>query len=505
MTNAFSNIDKEKFRMLKKHLADRSVRVSNYKTYVDESLSKLRTVLDDSGTRPIIFVGSGLSRRYLNAPDWIGLLEQLIKLNPIIKMPIGYYTQNTKNDLPAVASALVEEYQTFAWAQYERDVFPKELYDHSYSKSIFLKSQISQVMDELMNSFSEEEHPYSNELEILRTLKPHALITTNYDSILEKLFPDFNVVVGQQVIRKKEATNIGHILKIHGSTNKPEEIVISSDDYDLFHEKQKYLIAKLLTYFMEHPVIFLGYSVSDSNIKSILADISEIVSGDNDEVVNNIWFIEWKNEEIEPEYRPPMDKSIDLGEGKSIRVNYMLVNSFEQIYKSLYQDSAIGIDALRELQNNIYNIVKSKTITDLEVDMVNIQNITDEESLARLIGLQNHGEPATKEKLRLLGIGTIGDPEKLLAMYPMRISQLAEKLGLPNWYYVDKAIKQVEKTTNFNIKNSNNQYHIDIGITQSEHRYSIDALELIRKVINSEDYTLILDDAGKEIASTSNQ
>ncbi|MDZ4427883.1 SIR2 family protein, partial [Bacillus cereus] len=291
--------------------------MSNYEIYIDESLSRLRTVLDDSGSRPILFAGSGLSRRYLDSPDWIGLLEQLIRLNPIIKMPIGYYTQNTKNDYPAVASALVEEYQTFAWEQYGNDVFPQELYDPSYSKSIFLKYKIAQVLDELIGSFDIEEHPYYEELEILKTLKPHAIITTNYDYLLETLFPDFNVVVGQQVIKKKEATNIGHILKIHGSTNKPEDIVISSDDYEVFHEKQKYLTAKLLTYFMEHPVIFLGYSVTDSNIRNILADISEIVSGDTDEVVNNIWFIEWKKEEIDPEFRPPTDKTIDLGSGKS--------------------------------------------------------------------------------------------------------------------------------------------------------------------------------------------
>lgn len=111
--------------------------MSIYETYITESLTRLRTVLDDSGTRPILFAGSGLSRRYLGSPDWLGLLEKLIKLNPIIKMPIGFYTQNTNNNLPAVASALVDEYQTYAWEQYENDVFPKELYDHSHSKSIF--------------------------------------------------------------------------------------------------------------------------------------------------------------------------------------------------------------------------------------------------------------------------------------------------------------------------------------------------------------------------------
>lgn len=475
--------------------------MSKYKTYIEESLSRLRTVLDDSGSRPILFAGSGLARRYLNSPDWIGLLEQLIKLNPIVTMPIGYYTQNTKNDYPAVASALVEAYQKFAWEQYGNDVFPNELYDPSYSKSIFLKYKIAQILDDLMGDFDIEGHTYYSELEILKTLKPHAIVTTNYDYLLETLFPDFNVVIGQQVIKKKEATNIGHILKIHGSTNKPEEIVIASDDYDVFHEKQKYLTAKLLTYFMEHPVVFLGYSITDSNIKNILADISEIVSGDTDEVVNNIWFIEWKKEMIDPEFRPPSDKMIDLGKGKSIRINYMQVNAFEDLYESLYQNSAMGIDVLRELQNNVYNIVKSKTITDLEVDMVNIQNITDEEELARLIGLQGSVEDTIVpgDKIKLMGIGTITDPEKLIAMFPMRISQVAEKLGLSYWYPVDKAIKQIHSDTNFNLKEFNNIYHIDIGINQSEHRYSTEAVALLEKVINNEDYTVIVDDKGTEI------
>lgn len=475
--------------------------MSNYEAYIEDSLSRLRTVLDDSGTRPILFAGSGLSRRYLGSPDWLGLLEKLIDLNPIIKMPIGYYTQSTNNNLPVVASTLVDEYQSYAWEQYQNDVFPKELFDHSHSKSIFLKSQIAQILDDLSKDFNIVGHPHSNELETIKTLNPHAIITTNYDSLLEDLFPEFNVVVGQQVIRTKDATNIGHILKIHGSTDKPEEIVISEDDYELFHKKQKYLTAKLLTYFMEHPVIFLGYSVNDQNIKSILSDISEIVSGDSDEVVNNIWFVEWKNE-IDSESRPPMDKPIDLGDGKSIRVNYILVNSFERLYESLYQNSAMGISSLRELQNNIYNIVKSKTITDLEVDMVNVQNITDENSLARLIGLNIEGNTSSEARISLMGIATIADHEQLIAMFPMRISDIASKLGYTNWNYVNNAIKQIQTKTGFNLKDSNNIYHVDIGVNERQplHRYSVEALELLRKVLNQDDFTVIVNDSGEEVA-----
>ena len=47
---------------------------------------------------------------------------------------------------------------------------------------------------------------------------------------------------------------------------------------------------------MEHPIVFIGYSISDENIQKILSDISEIVSETEDEIVNNIWFLEWNKE-----------------------------------------------------------------------------------------------------------------------------------------------------------------------------------------------------------------
>jgi len=319
--------------------------------------------------------------------------------------------------------------------------------------------------------------------------------------LLEKLFPTFKVVVGQQVIKRKEATNIGHILKIHGSTDRSEEIIVCSEDYRMFQEKQTYLIAKLLTYFMEHTVIFLGYSVGDSNIKSILSDISEMVSSDSDEIINNIWLVEWKDEKIDDEYKPPSDRTIDLGGGKSIRINYLLVNSFESLYESLYQDTAIEIDILNNLQNNIYNIIKSKTINNLEVDMVKVSNITDEEALAELIGLYSNKDKNSdsSDGVKLMGFGKIADPEKLMAMYPMRISKLAEKLGFSTWHSVDKILKQIQVETGFNLKESNNIYHIDFGINQAEHRYSVDAMELLKKVIDKKEYFVVIDDEGTEL------
>ena len=52
-----------------------------------------------------------------------------------------------------------------------------------------------------------------------------------------------------------------------------DTIVINEDDYKKFDAKGQYLASKLLTLFMEYPIIFMGYSISDINIQKILNNI----------------------------------------------------------------------------------------------------------------------------------------------------------------------------------------------------------------------------------------
>ncbi|QNR69773.1 SIR2 family protein [Paenibacillus peoriae] len=369
--------------------------MSNYEDYRSDSLYKISTLLNDSNSRPILFVGAGISRRYISSPDWIGLLEYFIEANPNKKYPIGYYTQDRMDKLPEVGSLIANEYYDFAWQKQAEGIFPKEVYSTSFSRSIFLKQRISEFLGSKMSEFAVNGHNYQEELEALIRITPHAVVTTNYDMLMEHIFPKHNPIIGQQVIRARESTNYGHLLKIHGCVTQPSEIVISKEDYDVFMGKQKYLIAKLLTYFMEYPIIFLGYALSDENIKSILSDVSEIIKSDDDEPVSNIWFIEWQEDPIPDKAKAPTDKVVDLGNGKTIRINYLLVNSFTELFVSLQQNINEPVDIIRELENNIYNIVKSKTVTNLEVDVLDIRRITDIDILSTQLGFKPIEEMAT--------------------------------------------------------------------------------------------------------------
>ena len=69
-----------------------------------------------------------------------------------------------------------------------------------------------------------------------------------------------------------------------------QSIVLTREDYDYFNEKKKYLSSKLLTYFAEHPLFFLGYSLNDPNIINILSDIDEILVSKG-ELVPNIYMV----------------------------------------------------------------------------------------------------------------------------------------------------------------------------------------------------------------------
>lgn len=463
-----------------------------YKAYLKKSLDDLHSVLVEMACRPILFVGSGMTIRYLGGPSWEGLLQHLIEANPSLDRPYNFYYQRAEQSLPRVATLLETAYQDKAWAEYKTTALPKELFDKGTQPSVFLKYEVAQYFDGLLQKYltSSDASPYNLEIEAFRKVQPHAIITTNYDQFLERVFPDFDPIVAQRIIRKPPYSDIGDILKIHGCTTDFKSIVISEADYTDFETRKKYLTAKLLTYFIEYPLIFMGYSVTDSNIKAILSDIAEMVPSSPDDVVKNIWFIRWQSN-INANHNPPTEKVIDLGGGNSIRVRYILLSEFGELYRTLarpFAVSKINVKLLRNLAANVYKIVREKTASsDVEVNLTTFSQLSDEDKLLNVLGFSD-ADPA----------------DALQGGYPFIISKLAEELGYSHWNSVQKLMDQVKVATSYDIKASNNEYHQATHYSKTpQHHYSKKALELLQHVKNGESYSVHLSN-GKVIEISAN-
>jgi hypothetical protein len=81
------------------------------------------------------------------------------------------------------------------------------------------------------------------------------------------------VFVGQEELFFGRTLGLAEMYKIHGTYEHPDSLIITRRDYDSSAENNPYLGAKLTTLSVEHPIVFLGDSLSDANILPILSAI----------------------------------------------------------------------------------------------------------------------------------------------------------------------------------------------------------------------------------------
>jgi hypothetical protein len=448
-----------------------------FKEYQERIRDDIATCMDTMGVQPILFIGSGLSRRYFLAPSWEGLLQKLVDDCPFIEKDYAYYKQKF-HSLIDIGSEFANIYREWAWDE-GKDSFPPELFSPSQSAEIYIKYRVSTLFNELLSTTEAKsrEESHKEELESLQKVRPHAIITTNYDRFLEKIFPDYSPVIGQKIINANYA-QIGEILKIHGCSSEPASLVFTHNDYQDFQAKKKYLSAKLLTFFAEHPLFFLGYSAEDPNIRAILADIDEILSPEG-QLIPNIYLVEW-NEQSEQMTSFPSERLIAIDSEHSVRVKNIVSNSFQWIFDALGSNDAlpsVSPKILRALMARTYSLVRH----DIPKRTVEVDYNTLE-----------HAVSSEQELAKLYGITTLDDPSAVNAMYPFSLTHVGQDLGYSSWHQANQLIDQIKSQKGVNIKAADNRYHIAIlaGNTMQAHKYSQAAVDLLKKVRDGENYEL---------------
>jgi len=210
---------------------------------------------------PVLFIGTGVSLRYLkNSYTWDALLVKIateLTGNPEYYLDLkSSHQEDGVFNFEKIASELEEKFNNTLKAdrngkfEHINDIFYENM-KKNLNLSRF-KIYISQLFSELQ--YKEE---MSDELSDFKKTRKNigSIITTNYDSLIEKIF-DFESLIGNNILLSNP---YGSIYKIHGCHSAPNKIIIGEKDYSDFDEKYELIRAQLLSLFIHHPIIFLGY------------------------------------------------------------------------------------------------------------------------------------------------------------------------------------------------------------------------------------------------------
>ena len=339
----------------------------------------ITSILAGNSGGPFLFIGSGFSRRYLGLEDWSGLLNKFC----IMGKPIEFYKTQTNGNLPAAAQLIAKDFNEWWWSESDNSEQVKKFKHFMVDNTSALRVEICNYLKTLDQSKAKQSD-YSNEIEILSNLNVDGIITTNWDMYLEQLYPDYHVYVGQEQLLFSTPQEIGEIYKIHGCASKPSSLVLTEDDYIKFNEHNAYLAAKLITIFVEHPVIFIGYSLSDPNIRNLLFSITNCMTQENiNKLRKNLIFLQRLGREGEE----GISDSTFIIDKIEIPVTLIKTNDFTKCYRALEQTKRkIPARILRHCKEQMYQLVKS-TEPDKKLCVLNIEEIDDATKVEFLVGV----------------------------------------------------------------------------------------------------------------------
>ena len=189
----------------------------------------------------VVFVGAGLSRQ-AGYPDWHGLLKEIAS-----ELQIDL---DQEHDLAGVAQWYV-------------------------NKSGKQKTRIAQVIKDSFPDKSEVPQPQR----ILARLPVRNVWTTNYDRLIERAWSlqqrslDVKSIASDLSVSSPWSDTT--LYKMHGSVDHPAEVVIATDDYELYRTKRAGFLQVLNGHLISQHCLFLGFSFADPNIGHLLAIIRE--------------------------------------------------------------------------------------------------------------------------------------------------------------------------------------------------------------------------------------
>lgn len=185
-----------------------------------------------------IFIGAGVSKG-AGYPTWSELLADIATE---LQLPIGKV-----DDLAALAQ----------WSNTEEGGASKV-------RSV-IKREIGQNL------------PVPESLKTLARLPIRHVWTTNYDRLIERSYEmlerPYEVISDGEDLAIRGLPGAARIYKMHGTVERLSDLVISTDDYELYRNKRAAFLPLLEAHLATTSMLFVGLSFSDPNLRHVLGAI----------------------------------------------------------------------------------------------------------------------------------------------------------------------------------------------------------------------------------------
>lgn len=327
---------------------------------------------------PFLFIGSGFSRRYIGLEDWRGLLSRFC--NQI--SDFEYYSATANGSLPRAAGLIAKDFHEVWWKDPSYEASRKKYKATTRSISDALKNEICEYISSADTSGNPDES-LQKELEILKAINVDGIITTNWDFLLEEIFPEYRVFIGQDELLFSNPQAIAEIYKIHGCAARPRSLVLTEEDYENFEGKNPYLAAKLITIFIEHPIFFIGYSVTDPHIQSIIFSIAECLTPEKlEKFSENLIFVRRASGKEDAVQKFAFSEA-----GRNITATVLVTDDFSRIYSAISENKRkIPARILRYCREQMYELVKSEQ-PEKKISVVGIDELDTTEDVEFVVGV----------------------------------------------------------------------------------------------------------------------
>ncbi|HEL1612851.1 TPA: SIR2 family protein [Streptococcus suis] len=269
----------------------------------------------ENNSYPIVFIGSGISKRYLeDFPTWTNLLQEYWeKIGE--GSSIFQFMRNLEQSDEEVKNA-TEDKREFL-VNVKTASYIKQRYDDLFycgkitlagltDKDAYL-GKVSPFNYSITKRFADYKikEDMREEIEEYKKFlsKAKVIVTTNYDTLTEDLLDSIDqkptVYVGQKGFFD-ETYNWSELFKIHGDVHDPSSIVITEEDYRAYDNNSILISAKILSNLIHSPIIFIGYSLTDRNVQKLLTDFaSQLPSEDLRKNTNRITVVEFQPNTVE--------------------------------------------------------------------------------------------------------------------------------------------------------------------------------------------------------------